>query len=105
MPDSNEQLVFQSGDQDLSEPCIGIGFVENIDIENNTITLKVGKGITAEIKTLVKGTRGLDLDAEQMHYLSGNTCYLDAYDRESIIQGSDYFIKTKRVFRNKPNNF
>jgi len=78
--------------------CLGMGFVKNIT--TGEIEMLV-PGHVDSVATVVKGRRGLELNEKQLTEISNSYDYVDSFNREDIIRGSDFFIKTKRVFRLK----
>ena len=79
--------------------CVGLGFVTKI--EGNIIELKVSEEVSVEdIVYIAKGdAKCLALNPGQMKRLTNMSDYVENFERENVVRGADYFIKTKRVFK------
>lgn len=79
--------------------CIGMGFV--CRIEGNLMDIKISENIDPKkIVYVVKGdAKSLALNPNQVKRLANVNDYVENFERENVIRGADYFIKTKRVFK------
>jgi len=83
----------------VESECIGMGFVNKI--EGSLLEMTVSKNIDPEnIVYVVKGdAKSLALNPRQMKKLAKANDYVENFERENVVRGADYFIKTKRVFK------
>jgi len=83
----------------VESECIGMGFVNKI--EGSFLEMIVSEKTDPEkIVYIVKGdAKGLALNPGQMRRLAKANDYVENFERENVVRGADYFIKTKRVFK------
>merc|ERR1712127_313235 len=83
----------------VESECIGMGFVNKI--EGGFLEMIVSEKTDPEkIVYIVKGdAKGLALNPGQMRRLAKANDYVENFERENVVRGADYFIKTKRVFK------
>jgi len=84
----------------LEVNCLGIAFVNRI--QDGVVSMLFSDSIDPEhIEYLVKGSpKGLNLNPDQLKRLTGGESeFVESFERDNVIKGADFFVKTKRVFK------